>query len=48
MAEPPARFVPNARVEHIPGASHWVQNAAPEKVSALLLAFARADARGME
>jgi pimeloyl-ACP methyl ester carboxylesterase len=48
MAEPPARFVPNARVEHIPEASHWVQNAAPEKVSALLLAFARADTRGLE
>jgi pimeloyl-ACP methyl ester carboxylesterase len=41
MAEPPARFVPNARVEHIPEASHWVQNSAPERVNELLLAFAR-------
>jgi pimeloyl-ACP methyl ester carboxylesterase len=41
MADPPKRFVPNARVEHIPEASHWVQNAAPEKVNELLLAFAR-------
>jgi epoxide hydrolase 4 len=41
MSTPPARFVPDARVEHIPGASHWVQNAAPERVNELLLAFAR-------
>lgn len=48
MAAPPPRFVPNARVEHIPDASHWVQNAAPERVSELLLAFARPGARGLE
>jgi pimeloyl-ACP methyl ester carboxylesterase len=48
MAEPPARFVPNARVEHIPEASHWVQSAAPERVNELLLAFARPGARGLE
>ena len=48
MAEPPARFVPNARVEHILEASHWVQNAAPEKVNTLLLAFARPGAGGLE
>jgi pimeloyl-ACP methyl ester carboxylesterase len=41
MATPPPRFVPNARVVHIPEASHWVQNAAPEKVNELLLGFAR-------
>ncbi len=41
MAEPPSRWVPNARVEHIPEASHWVQNSAPEKVNPLLLAFAQ-------
>jgi pimeloyl-ACP methyl ester carboxylesterase len=41
MADPPARFVPNARVEHIPEASHWVQNSAPERVNELLLGFAR-------
>lgn len=39
MAEPPARFVPNARVVHLPGVSHWVQNAAPDKVNELLLGF---------
>jgi len=41
MATPPARFVPNARVVHIPEASHWVQNAAPEKVNELLVGFAK-------
>ena len=41
MATPPASFVPNARVEHIPEATHWVQNAAPERVNELLLGFAR-------
>ena len=40
LADPPARLVPHARVEHIPGASHWVQNAAPERVNELLLEFA--------
>ncbi len=44
MAEPPPRFVPNARVVHIPGAPHWVQNAEPDKVNALLLEFARHEA----
>jgi epoxide hydrolase 4 len=41
MATPPAKLVPNARVEHIPGASHWVQNAAPDRVNELLLQFVR-------
>ncbi len=41
MAEPPPRFVPNARTVHIPEATHWVQNAAPEKVNELLLEFAK-------
>lgn len=41
LADPPAQFVPKARVEHIPGASHWVQSSAPERVNELLLAFAR-------
>ena len=41
MATPPPRLVPHARVEHIPDASHWVQNAAPERVNDLLLEFAR-------
>ncbi|MBN9166279.1 MAG: alpha/beta fold hydrolase [Myxococcales bacterium] len=39
MAEPPKRFVPHARVVHIPEASHWVQNDAPAKVNELLLEF---------
>lgn len=41
LATPPARFVPNARVAHVREASHWVQNAAPERVNELLLEFAR-------
>ena len=44
LAEPPARFVPNARVVHLPDASHWVQNAASEEVNRLLLEFARHEA----
>lgn len=44
MAAPPARFVPNARVVHIPDAPHWVQNAAPDEVNDLLLHFARHEA----
>jgi epoxide hydrolase 4 len=40
MATPPKELVPNARVEHIPEASHWVQNAAPDRVNELLLSFA--------
>ena len=39
LAEPPKRFVPHARVVHIPDATHWVQNAAPERVNELLLDF---------
>ena len=41
LAEPPARFVPNAKVVHLPEATHWVQNAAPEQVNELLLEFIR-------
>ena len=41
LAVPPAKWVPNARVEHIPDAPHWVQSMAPERVNELLLAFAR-------
>ncbi len=32
-------WVPNLRVEHLPDASHWVQNDSPDQVNALLLAF---------
>lgn len=44
MAEPPARFVPNARVIHLPDAPHWVQHAAAEQVNHHLLKFARHEA----
>jgi epoxide hydrolase 4 len=42
MADPPKRFVPNARVVHLPDATHWVQNDAPAKVNELLIEFALA------
>ncbi len=35
------RWAPDLRVERIPDASHWVQNDAPERVNAALLAFLR-------
>jgi pimeloyl-ACP methyl ester carboxylesterase len=41
MAEPPKRFVPHARVVHLPDATHWVQSSAPERVNELLLEFVR-------
>jgi pimeloyl-ACP methyl ester carboxylesterase len=44
MAEPPKRFVPNARVVHIPNATHWVQYDAAEEVNRLLVDFMREDA----
>jgi epoxide hydrolase 4 len=45
MAEPPSKLVPNARVVHLPNATHWVQNDAKEDVNRLLLEFIREDAR---
>jgi epoxide hydrolase 4 len=45
MAAPPAELVPNARVVHIPNATHWVQNDATEEVNRLLIEFIREDAR---
>ncbi len=39
LAEPPREWVPNARVERIADATHWVQHDAPERVNELLLAF---------
>ncbi len=39
LAQPPPRLVPNARVERLPDASHWVQNDRPERVNQLLLDF---------
>ena len=41
LATPPAEFVPNARVVHIPGASHWIQNVEHARVNELLLNFSR-------
>jgi pimeloyl-ACP methyl ester carboxylesterase len=35
------QWVPNIRVEHIPGASHWVQLDAPERVNDLIIGFLR-------
>jgi pimeloyl-ACP methyl ester carboxylesterase len=40
LATPPADWVGDVRVEHVPEAGHWVQHDAPEKVSALLLSHA--------
>ena len=45
MAAPPEKLVPNARVVHLPNATHWVQNDAADEVNRLLLEFIREDAR---
>jgi pimeloyl-ACP methyl ester carboxylesterase len=39
LARPDPVFVPDARVERLPDASHWVQQDRPERVNALLLEF---------
>lgn len=39
LADPPKKYVPNARVVHIPEATHWVQNVAPDQVNELLVDF---------
>ena len=39
LARPHPALVPNARVERLPDASHWVQQDRPERVNALLLDF---------
>jgi pimeloyl-ACP methyl ester carboxylesterase len=39
LADPPRDLVPNARVERLPDASHWVQNDRPDRVNELLLDF---------
>jgi pimeloyl-ACP methyl ester carboxylesterase len=41
LATPDARWVPDQRVLYIPGASHWVQADAPERVNETLLEFLR-------
>jgi pimeloyl-ACP methyl ester carboxylesterase len=37
LATPPADWVPNARLEHVPQGSHWVHHDEPEAVTRLLL-----------
>jgi pimeloyl-ACP methyl ester carboxylesterase len=39
LARPDPAWVPDARVERLPDASHWVQQDSPERVNALLLDF---------
>jgi epoxide hydrolase 4 len=39
LAEPEPKWVPDARVELIPEASHWVQHEAPDRVNELLIEF---------
>jgi pimeloyl-ACP methyl ester carboxylesterase len=39
LARPDPDWVPDARVERLPDASHWVQQDRPERVNALLLGF---------
>jgi pimeloyl-ACP methyl ester carboxylesterase len=41
LATPPADWVSDARVEHVPEGGHWVHHDAPDKVGALLLAHAK-------
>jgi pimeloyl-ACP methyl ester carboxylesterase len=41
LATPPPKWVPHARVEFLPDASHWVQVDAPQRVNELLLSFLR-------
>ncbi|MBX3191237.1 MAG: alpha/beta fold hydrolase [Labilithrix sp.] len=43
LAAPPPALVPHAEVVHIPEATHWVQNTAPDRVNELLIAFARGE-----
>lgn len=40
LSVPPAAFVAAARIVHIPDASHWVQQVAADRVSALLIEHA--------
>jgi epoxide hydrolase 4 len=39
LAEPDPAWVPNARVERVANASHWVQNDQPQRVNELLIEF---------
>jgi pimeloyl-ACP methyl ester carboxylesterase len=39
LAAPDPRLVPNARVEYLPDATHWVHHDQPERVATLLIEF---------
>jgi epoxide hydrolase 4 len=39
LAEPPRDWVPNVRLERMPGISHWVQHDAADRVNSLLIDF---------
>jgi len=41
LATPSPKWVPKARVEFLPNASHWVQNDEPNRVNDLLVSFCR-------
>jgi epoxide hydrolase 4 len=43
LAGPDPHWVPDARVERLPNASHWVQHDEPERVNELLIAFLHGD-----
>lgn len=43
LAEPPDNLVPNARIEYIDDASHWVQVDRPDRVGEFLVDFANRD-----
>ncbi len=44
LADPPRRWVPGARVERLPHASHWVLRDDPARVNALMSEFLSAEA----
>ena len=46
LAAPDPEWVPNARVERLPAASHWVQADAPDAVNRLLVEFLTAENGG--
>ncbi|MGH2864736.1 MAG: alpha/beta fold hydrolase [Solirubrobacteraceae bacterium] len=39
LAQPEPKWVPNARVEYLPEATHWVQHDEPQRVNELLVEF---------
>ncbi len=47
LAEPPAKLVPNARVEHLPDASHWVHADRLGHVNQLLIDFFSTERRSL-